>query len=349
MMRILGIETSCDETGVAIYERDGGIVAEALASQAAIHAEFGGIVPELASRDHIAKLGPMLRSVLAEAELGFTDLDAIAYTAGPGLVAALMVGSSMAGSLAYALGIPAIPIHHMEAHLLASMLEDEPPEFPFLGLLVSGGHTQLVDVQGLGRYRIVGETLDDAVGEAFDKVARLLLLPYPGGPELAVLAEQGDPESFDFPRPLKTRGLDFSFSGLKTAVRLAIEAIEAHGALRGQDKLRANLAASFQFAVVDTLAAKCQRALAHTGLRRLVVAGGVGANRALRTALAGLGQRLAVQVYYPRPSLCTDNAAMIAYTGWCRRNDAQAKLPAIVARPRWPLDRVLPPAAATRV
>jgi N6-L-threonylcarbamoyladenine synthase len=330
-MRVLGIETSCDETGVAVFEAGRGIRAERLAS----------LVPELASRDHIAKLLPMVQGVLGEAGLTLRDLDAIAYTAGPGLIGALMVGGSLASSLAYALKIPAIPVHHLEGHLLACMLEESRPEFPFLALLVSGGHSQLIKVAGIGRYRIIGETLDDAAGEAFDKVARLLGLPYPGGPQLAALAEHGNPERFTLPRPLKNQGLDMSFSGLKTAMRLAIEASRsADGTL--PEPVRADLAASFQAAVVDTLTGKCRQALEFTGLTRLIVAGGVGANRALRSSLAELGQRLGVRVYYPRPDLCTDNGAMIAYAGWCRVTGAGQSL-CIVARPRWPLDELAPP------
>ena len=341
-MRVLGVETSCDETGVALYEAGAGIKAERLASQIAIHAAYGGVVPELASRDHIAKLLPMVEDVLAEAGLGFRDLDAIAYTAGPGLIGALMVGGSLASSLAYGLDIPAIPVHHLEGHLLACMLEDPSPEFPFLALLVSGGHSQLIEVAGVGRYRIVGETLDDAAGEAFDKVARLLGLPYPGGPELAALAERGDAQRFAFPRPLKNQGLDMSFSGLKTAARLTIDSCRsADGAVHGP--LRADLAASFQAAVVDTLTGKCRQALEATGLERLVIAGGVGANRALRASLADLGRRVGARVYYPRPALCTDNGAMIAYAGWCRRTAATTGLPRILAKPRWPLDELTPP------
>jgi N6-L-threonylcarbamoyladenine synthase len=341
-MQVLGIETSCDETGVALYDPDRGIVSERLASQVAIHAAYGGVVPELASRDHIAKLLPMVREVLAEAGATFEDLDAIAYTAGPGLIGALMVGGSLASSLAYGLEIPAIPVHHLEGHLLACMLEDPAPDFPFLALLVSGGHSQLVEVGGVGRYRIIGETLDDAAGEAFDKVARLLGLPYPGGPQLAALAEHGDAERFELPRPLKNQGLDMSFSGLKTAVRLTIDtARERDGSL--PERARADVAASFQAAVVDVLTSKCRQALEATGLVRLVVAGGVGANRALRASLAELGSRSGVRVYYPRPSLCTDNGAMIAYAGWRRCVAADARLPRIVARPRWPLDELEPP------
>ncbi len=342
-MKVLGIETSCDETGVALYEHGRGIVAEALASQADVHAQFGGVVPELASRDHVSKLAPMVRKVLDDANSSLEELDAIAYTAGPGLIGALMVGGALAESLALGLGIPAIPVHHMEAHLLACLLEHDPPEFPFLALLVSGGHTQLVEVRELGRYRIVGETLDDAAGEAFDKVARLLSLPYPGGPALAALADDGDAERFAFPRPLKGRGLDFSFSGLKTAVRLAVEAASREQGGSLSDAVRADLAASFQAAVVDTLASKCGRALDETGLDRLVVAGGVGANRNLRATLAEFGERGGAEVRYPRPSLCTDNGAMVAYAGACRYSGAAAGEHRIVARPRWPLDELSPP------
>jgi len=340
-MRVLGIETSCDETGVALYESGVGIRAERLASQIPIHAAYGGVVPELASRDHIAKLLPMVESVLEDAGVELRGLDAIAYTAGPGLIGALMVGGSLASSLAYALKIPAIPVHHLEGHILACMLEATPPEFPFLALMVSGGHSQLIEVTGVGRYRIVGETLDDAAGEAFDKVARLLGLPYPGGPELAALADRGDPRRFALPRPLKNQGLDMSFSGLKTAARLAIDGCrDADGSLPAA--VRADVAASFQAAVVETLTGKCRQALEATGLTRLVVAGGVGANRALRASLAELGRQVGARVYYPKPALCTDNGAMIAYAGWCRRSTG-AHEPRIVARPRWPLDELAPP------
>ena len=341
-MRVLGIETSCDETGVAVFEEGRGVLAERLASQVAIHAAFGGVVPELASRDHIAKLLPMVEEVVAAASLTLADLDAIAYTAGPGLIGALLVGGSLASSLAYSLGIPAVPVHHLEGHLLASMLEADPPPFPFLALLVSGGHTQLIEVAGLGRYRIIGETLDDAAGEAFDKVARLLDLPYPGGPALARLADAGDPERFSLPRPLKNQGLDFSFSGLKTAARLAIDAARGpHAEL--DPTSRADVAASFQAAAVDTLTAKCRRALEATGLERLVIAGGVGANKLLRASLAALGREIGVRVYYPRPALCTDNGAMIAYAGWRRHTQAAHDWPPrIIARPRWPLAELGP-------
>ena len=343
-MNILGIETSCDETGVAVYDPRRGLLAEALFSQIEIHKPFGGVVPELASRDHAARLAPMIRDVLGKAELDVADLAAIAYTGGPGLIGALMVGGSLAASMGLALGIPALPVHHMEAHLLAAMLEDSSPEFPFLALLVSGGHSQLVHARGHGDYVTLGATLDDAAGEAFDKVARLLELPYPGGPALAALAENGDPAAFDLPRPLKNKGLDLSFSGLKTAVRLLVEK-HGNGADGLPEALRADVAASFQAAVVDTLANKCQLAIEATGLERLVIAGGVGANRSLRDRLKALADQHGFRVYYPRPSLCTDNGAMIAYAGWRRLGEAPRGTPQIVARPRWPLDDLRPVAA----
>jgi N6-L-threonylcarbamoyladenine synthase len=344
-MRILGIETSCDETGVAVYESGLGITAEALSSQIELHRPFGGIVPELASRDHIARLSSLVGNVLADARLELTDLDGIAYTAGPGLIGALMVGGAFAASTAYGLGIPAVPVHHMEAHLLIGRLESETLDFPFIALLVSGGHSMLVDVEGIGRYRVIGNTLDDAAGEAFDKVARLLDLPYPGGPALAALAERGDPGRYDFPRPLIDRGLDMSFSGLKTAVRRVIEAERSR--LGGQltSSTVENLAAAFQAAVVETLVAKCARAVEVTGHRRLVIAGGVGANRVLRQELAVWGDGSDVAVYYPRPAFCTDNGAMIAYAGAARFRPGKLTEPRIEARPRWPLDELEPPGA----
>ncbi len=340
-MKILGIETSCDETGVAVYDPAEGILAEGLYSQMDLHARFGGVVPELASRDHVTRLTPMVREVLADAGLQLTDLDGIAYTAGPGLVGALMVGGSLATGLAMGLGKPAIPVHHMEAHLLAAMLEDDPPTFPFVALLVSGGHSMLVDTRGLGDYAILGETLDDAAGEAFDKVARLLSLPYPGGPAIAALAQEGDPNAFRFPRPMLGKGLNFSFSGLKTAVRLALERSASNGGGLS-DRLRADVAASFQAAAVETLVEKCLRACDETGLDRLVVAGGVGANVQLRQQLKSRGGERGISVRYPRQSLCTDNGAMIALAGWHRRHEA-ARSHSIVARPRWPLNELRPP------
>jgi tRNA N6-adenosine threonylcarbamoyltransferase len=341
-MAILGIETSCDETGVALYAPGRGVLAEALATQYELHGRFGGVVPELASRDHIAKLSTLIRSVLAEAGHDFGALEAIAYTGGPGLVGALMVGGSLACSLAFGLGIPVVAVHHMEGHLLAPMLEEHAPDFPFVALLVSGGHTMLVEAAGVGRYRVIGRTVDDAAGEAFDKVARLLELPYPGGPALAALAEGGDPERHAFPRPLARQGLDFSFSGLKTAARLAIEREREAGEGELSAPARADLAASFQAAVVETLAIKCERALETTGLERLIVAGGVGANRSLRETVAQRSRARGFEVFYPRPALCTDNGAMIAYAGACRLGEA-ARAPArVVARPRWSLDELLP-------
>lgn len=338
-MNVLGIETSCDETGVAIYDPERGLLAEALYSQIEIHRRFGGVVPELASRDHAARLAPMIRELLAEAGLDVRDLDAVAYTAGPGLIGALMVGGAVAASLSFALDIPAVPVHHMEAHLLAPMLESDAPPFPFVALLVSGGHTLLVEVRGHGDYTTLGSTLDDAAGEAFDKTARLLGLPYPGGPALAALAERGNPAAFDLPRPLLDRGLELSFSGLKTAVRGLLEKLGSSAATQA---VRADIAASFQAAVVDTLVNKCRLALEAAGLSRLVIAGGVGANVSLRAELKALGQRKGLSVHYPRPGLCTDNGAMIAYAGWRRYAGTVRGIPEIVARPRWPLDELRP-------
>ena len=345
-MRILGIETSCDETGVAVYESGHGIRAEALASQIELHRPFGGIVPELASRDHIAKLSGLVAGVLDQAGIGPGDLDGIAYTAGPGLIGALMVGGAFAASTAYGLGIPAVPVHHMEAHLLIGRLEAETLDFPFVALLVSGGHSMLVDVERLGSYRLLGNTLDDAAGEAFDKVARLLDLPYPGGPALAALAEQGDPASYGFPRPLVDRGLDMSFSGLKTAVRRVVESERRAAGGELSAGTRANLAASFQAAIVDTLVAKCMRAVEQSGYSRLLIAGGVGANANLRQSLADWGAQSGIEVHYPRPAFCTDNGAMIAYAGAARLNPGRRQGLEIIARPRWPLDTLEPPAGA---
>ena len=341
-MHVLGIETSCDETGVAVYDSSAGLLAHHLHSQAAMHAEYGGVVPELASRDHVRKLIPLLDQVLMEAGLvGRGDIDAIAYTAGPGLVGALLVGAAVGRSLAFAWQVPSVAVNHMEGHLLAPMLEPDAPQFPFLALLVSGGHTQLVAVDGVGAYRMLGESLDDAAGEAFDKTATLLGLSYPGGPELAALAEGGDPGRFRFPRPMTDRpGLDFSFSGLKT---FAMNTIAESP--RDPDT-RAAIARAFEDAVVDTLVIKCRRALEDTGLERLVVSGGVGANRRLRHAMSALADKLSISVHYPRIAFCTDNGAMVAYAG-CQRLLAGAEEPlAFAARPRWPLDSLSPPAAA---
>lgn len=334
-MRILGIETSCDETGVAIYDEEKGLIANQLHTQIALHADYGGVVPELASRDHIRKLAPLLQAALQEANLTAKDIDGVAYTCGPGLVGALLVGSTVARSLAYAWNVPAIGIHHMEGHLLAPMLEENPSHFPFVALLVSGGHTQLVRVGGVGRYELLGESIDDAAGEAFDKTAKLLGLDYPGGAALARLALNGTPNRFAFPRPMTDRpGLDFSFSGLKTfAANTLHQVMKEEGELTEQSK--ADIAYAFQEAVVDTLAIKCKRALKQTGLKRLVIAGGVSANKQLRQTLAELMQQLDGEVFYPQPQFCTDNGAMIAYAGFLRLKQGQQQDLAIEVRPRW--------------
>ena len=334
-MRILGIETSCDETGVAIYDEEKGLIANQLHTQIALHADYGGVVPELASRDHIRKLAPLLQAALQEAHLTAKDIDGIAYTSGPGLVGALLVGSTVARSLAYAWNVPAIGVHHMEGHLLAPMLEENPPHFPFVALLVSGGHTQLVRVDGVGRYELLGESIDDAAGEAFDKTAKLLGLDYPGGAALARLALKGTPNRFAFPRPMTERhGLDFSFSGLKTfAANTLHQVMQEEGELTEQSK--ADIAYAFQEAVVDTLAIKCKRALKQTGLKRLVIAGGVSANKQLRQTLAELMQQFGGEVFYPQPQFCTDNGAMIAYAGFLRLKQGQQQDLAIEVRPRW--------------
>ncbi len=341
-MRVLGLETSCDETGVALYDTGRGLLAHALFSQVDIHVEYGGVVPELASRDHIRKALPLIDQVLAEAGLPASDIDAVAYTAGPGLVGALMVGATLARALAFGWGIPALGVHHMEGHLLAPMLEAERPDFPFVALLVSGGHTQLVRVDGIGQYRLLGESLDDAAGEAFDKAAKMLGLSYPGGPHIARLAEGGNPERFDFPRPMVNRpGLDFSFSGLKTYTLNTVEACrDASGELSAQDC--SDIARAFEDAVVATLAIKCRRALKQEGLSTLVMAGGVSANRNLRTTLARALAKEGAQVYYPAPQFCTDNGAMIAYAGAQRLLAGQRDRGGAAVRPRWPMTE-LPP------
>ncbi|MBY6028337.1 tRNA (adenosine(37)-N6)-threonylcarbamoyltransferase complex transferase subunit TsaD [Halomonas sp. DP8Y7-1] len=342
-MRVLGIETSCDETGIALYDTECGLVADALHSQVAMHADYGGVVPELASRDHTRRLLPLIDQVLEQAAIGREQLDAIAYTAGPGLVGALMVGASTAHGMARALDIPVLGVHHMEGHLLAPMLEDEPPAFPFVALLVSGGHTQLVEVAGIGQYRLLGESVDDAAGEAFDKAAKMLDLDYPGGPRVAALAETGDPGRFQFPRPMTDRpGLDFSFSGLKTHTLTTIRQLESAGQLDAQ--ARADVARAFEEAVADTLAIKCRRALKQTGLKRLVVAGGVSANVRLRARLEDATAKQGAKVYYPRGRFCTDNGAMIAYAGAQRllagERDVVGQMQAV---PRWPMDQLSAP------
>ena len=336
-MIVLGIETSCDETGVALYDSDAGLLAHALFSQVEIHAEYGGVVPEIASRDHVRKLLPLINQCLENAGLTRADIDAVAYTAGPGLIGALLVGTATGRSIAMALGKPALAVHHMEGHLLAPMLEADPPEVPFVALLVSGGHTILIEVRAIGEYRILGETLDDAAGEAFDKTAKLLGLGYPGGPALAKLAEQGDPERFSFPRPMTNKpGLDFSFSGLKTHTRNLWINSE-------KDKTtQADIAAGFQQAVVDTLLIKCRRAMQHTRAPALIVAGGVGANLALRQTLQQAGKKHGWKVSYPRLEFCTDNGAMIAFAGCQRLMAGEQTGPVLEAYARWPLDQ-LPP------
>ncbi|MBT3038848.1 MAG: tRNA (adenosine(37)-N6)-threonylcarbamoyltransferase complex transferase subunit TsaD [Candidatus Thiodiazotropha sp. (ex Codakia orbicularis)] len=338
-MRVLGIETSCDETGVAVYDSEKGLLAHALHSQVDLHADYGGVVPELASRDHVRKLLPLVRQLFQDAGIEAASLDGVAYTAGPGLVGALLVGASVGRSMAWSWGIPAIGVHHMEGHLLAPMLEPDPPAFPFIAMLVSGGHTQLVEVEGMGRYRLLGDTLDDAAGEAFDKTAKLLGLPYPGGPELAKLAEQGDPERFHFPRPMIDRpGLDFSFSGLKTFALNTIQRAEREegGALSAQT--RADIARAFEEAVVDTLLLKCRRAVRQCGIKTLVLAGGVSANRRLRQRIDAMMAGEEGAAYYPRPKFCTDNGAMIAYAGCQRLLAGESEALRFSVRSRWPME-----------
>lgn len=334
-MKILGIETSCDETGVAIYDSEKGLVANQLYSQIAVHADYGGVVPELASRDHIRKTLPLIQDALNEAGLCAQDIDGIAYTAGPGLVGALLVGSTIARSLAYAWNVPALGVHHMEGHLLAPMLEENPPPFPFIALLVSGGHTQLVKVEAIGKYELLGESIDDAAGEAFDKTGKLLGLDYPAGVAVSQLAEKGTPNRFVFPRPMTDRpGLDFSFSGLKTFAANTINAqINAQGEL--DEQTRCDIAHAFQQAVVETIIIKCKRALQQTGYKRLVMAGGVSANKQLRQELATFMQEFGGEVFYPRPQFCTDNGAMIAYAGFVRLKNGERSDLAVSVKPRW--------------
>ncbi len=343
-MRVLGIETSCDETGVAIYDSDRGLLAHSLYSQIEIHEGFGGVVPELASRDHVRKTLPLIEETLAQTGAGMEQLDGVAYTAGPGLVGALLVGASIGRSLAWTLGVPAIGVHHMEGHMLAPMLDDEKPGFPFIALLVSGGHTQLVEVQGVGHYRLLGESIDDAAGEAFDKTAKLLGLPYPGGPELARLAEQGDPKRFRFPRPMTDRpGLDFSFSGLKTfALNTMQQELGAEQRLDqgAAQQTRADIARAFEDAVVDTMVIKCRRAVRECNSKTLVLAGGVSANNHLRERMRQAMEKEGVELFYPRPEFCTDNGAMIAYAGWQRLKAGQTEALSFGARPRWPLEEL---------
>lgn len=342
---VLGIETSCDETGVALYSREKGIVAQALYSQIELHAEYGGVVPELASRDHIRKLLPLVSEVVAQAGVSLDNIDGVAYTSGPGLFGALLIGACFGRTLAYALGKPAIGIHHMEGHLLSPMLvpENERPNYPFVALLVSGGHTQLIAVRSAGSYELLGETIDDAVGEAFDKTAKTLGLPYPGGPELAKLAEQGNAEAFDFPRPmLKKPGCDFSFSGLKTAVQIEIRSQGLSDFINEERReVASDIAASFQQAVVDTLIKKSLRALKQEAMSTLVVAGGVSANQCLRQGLSDALSHLGGQVFFPPLSYCSDNGAMIAYAGFLRLSVGQNESLPIIATAKKPLSELL--------
>ena len=338
-MLVLGLETSCDETGVALYDSERGLLADALFSQIDLHRAYGGVVPELASRDHVKRMLPLIRQVLAEADCVPTEIDAIAYTAGPGLVGALLVGASCAQALAFAWGIPALGVHHMEGHLLAPMLEPQPPEFPFVALLVSGGHTQLVQVDGIGQYTLLGETLDDAAGEAFDKTAKMMGLNYPGGPEIARLAEQGVAGRFVFPRPMCDRpGLDFSFSGLKTfALNTWQQCVSAGD---DSEQARCDISLAFQQAVVETLTIKCKRSLKQAGMKRLVIAGGVSANKALRSSLEKMLGDMKGDVFYARPEFCTDNGAMIAFAGCQRLQVGQQESLAISVQARWPMEQL---------
>ena len=340
----LGIESSCDETGIALYDSQQGLLADTLYSQVALHAEYGGVVPELASRDHLRKTIPLIRECLLQAGKTLADVDGIAVTEGPGLIGALLVGSSIAHGLAHALNIPVIGVNHMEGHLLAPMLEENPPAFPFIALLVSGGHTMLVEVKAVGSYQLIGETLDDAAGEAFDKTAKLLGLGYPGGPALAQLATKGNPERYRFPRPMTDRpGLDFSFSGLKTHTRTLWQKEQTH--TDEDDSIKADIAAGFQLAVVQTLLIKCRRALKQTHCDRLIIAGGVGANQALRDALLTEARKNNWLISWPRLDFCTDNGAMIAYAGNLRMQAGETSKAGIHGRPRWPLDELNPPVA----
>lgn len=341
-MLVLGIETSCDETASALYDSNAGLLADTVHSQSDLHTDFGGVVPELAARDHIRKLVPVIQQTCAKAQYSLADLDAVAYTAGPGLVGALLTGATFGRSLAWALSIPALAVHHMEGHLLSPLLEKPDLQFPFLALLISGGHTLLVQASGLGDYKILGESVDDAVGEAFDKTAKLLGLAYPGGPALAQLAEQGQPGRFQLPLPMTDKpGLNFSFSGLKTHVMVAVKRLHTSGQLN--DQTRADMALAFQTAVVKTLLIKCQRAKQATGLQTLVIAGGVSANKALRQALNSWARKEGGVVYYPGPGFCTDNGAMIAFAGCLRLQAGEHDDLMIKVKPRWSLIDLNPP------
>jgi N6-L-threonylcarbamoyladenine synthase len=341
-MIVLGIETSCDETGIALYDSEHGLLGHVLHSQVELHAEYGGVVPELASRDHIRYLSPLIKQALEQAELQLNQIDGVAYTAGPGLIGALMSGAALGRALAWSLGIPALEVHHMEGHLLAPMLEANPPAFPFIALLVSGGHTMLVEVSGVGQYRLLGQSLDDAAGEAFDKTAKIMGLGYPGGPALAKLAEQGRAGIYRFPRPMTDRpGLDFSFSGLKTFALTTLQGLDARAADYQQQL--ADVARAFEEAVVDTLMIKSERTLLASDCKRLVIAGGVGANQQLRTQLATMVARHDAELFYPRIEFCTDNGAMIAHVGCLRLLAGETQPLSIAARARWPMDELRPP------
>ena len=336
-MKVLGIETSCDETGIAVYDSDRGLLADCLYSQVGIHASYGGVIPDLASRDHIRKTLPLIKEAIKDASIKASELDGVAYTAGPGLVGALLVGAAIGRSLAMGWGVSAIGVHHMEGHLLAPMLEPNPPAFPFVALLVSGGHTQLVRADGIGRYELLGESLDDAAGEAFDKVGKMLGLPYPGGPHLEKLAKYGKTGRYEFPRPMTNRpGLDFSFSGLKTFVRNTIIEQSKGGEL--DEQTRADIARAFQEAVVATIVIKCRRALEQTGLRSLIIAGGVSANTFLREELETSLEKITSQLFYAQLKFCTDNGAMIAYAGCQRLQAGQHEGLAINVFPRWSIE-----------
>lgn len=337
-MIVLGLETSCDETGLALYDSEQGILAQVLYSQIQLHAEYGGVVPELASRDHVRKLIPLINELLQKSGVSKQQIDAIAYTRGPGLMGALMTGALFGRTLGFALNKPAIGVHHMEGHMLAPLLSKTPPEFPFVALLVSGGHTQLMAAYGIGQYELLGESIDDAAGEAFDKVAKMMGLAYPGGPNIAKLALQGNPEAFEFPRPMLHQGLDFSFSGLKTAVSVQLKK------LAGENR-DADIAASFQEAIVDTLVKKSVKALKQTGLKRLVIAGGVSANLRLRESLEQKLAKIKAEVYYAEPALCTDNGAMIAFAGYQRLKAGACDGLSVTTTPRWPMTELSAPEA----
>ena len=336
-MIVLGLETSCDETGLALYDSEVGLRGQVLYSQIKLHAEYGGVVPELASRDHVRKLIPLMNQLLEETKLSKEQIDAVAYTRGPGLMGALMTGALFGRTLAFALNKPAIGVHHMEGHMLAPLLSKTPPAFPFVALLVSGGHTQLMAAHGIGQYEILGESIDDAAGEAFDKVAKMMSLPYPGGPNISRLAEQGNAAAFEFPRPMLHQGLVFSFSGLKTAVSNQLKKVEGQGR-------EADIAASFQEALVDTLVKKSVKALKQTGLKRLVIAGGVSANKRLRARLEADLAKINSTVYYAEPALCTDNGAMIAFAGYQRLKAGQHDGLEVTTTPRWPMTELSNPA-----